>query len=256
MAPQFTSVPTKHAVRPLLSAPCPVTLPVLLTNIIPEEFPLPRMLIDIDTSRPPTPPLGPLPAPTCPAPTPPHPIPAPPRRAPTPAAPRHPTPDSRESSLTPAESDDDGSNSSFTTKKSKGADTITRPSNANIQTVKSLFKELYPTLTQQEQDKQYTEFRTTLDTLCTRYLRPSLALTRQDKAEVNKVNKKMTETFPWLAHYDNYWPMSVCLQGKLHNSAARAHVSSTKKAVSILTGTALPRSTFKRPEKKRKAKKA
>ncbi|KAJ6620838.1 hypothetical protein B0H10DRAFT_2215818 [Mycena sp. CBHHK59/15] len=34
MSPLFTSAPTKHVACPLLSAPCPIMLPVLLTNII------------------------------------------------------------------------------------------------------------------------------------------------------------------------------------------------------------------------------
>ncbi|KAJ7448369.1 hypothetical protein FB451DRAFT_1411382 [Mycena latifolia] len=255
MAPQFTSVPTKHVVRPLLYAPCPVMLPVLLTNIIPEQFPLPRMLIDIDPSRTPTPPPAPRRAPTPPrraptpppaprrAPTPPRRAPTPPRRAPTPGPSRHhPTPDSRESSLTP-NSDDDGSDSSFTAKKPKSSSTshIARPSAANIQTVKSLFTKLYPNSTQEEQEKEYTAFRANLDLLCKRYLLPSLALSHQDKDTVTKVHNKLTESFPWLAHYDNCWPVSVCLQNKLHNSAARAVDKSTRKAVSILAGVAPPR---------------
>lgn len=142
MAPQFTSAPTKHVVRPLLPAPCPVTLPVLLTNIIPEQFPLPRMLMDIDPRRALTPP------PTV-------------HRVPTPAPRRRHTPDSRESSLTPAEDDDSGdesSDSSSATKKPNGLTQIPRPSGANIQTVKSLFKDRYPDLTEQEQEQKYTEF--------------------------------------------------------------------------------------------------
>lgn len=188
MVPQFTSVPTNHAVRPLLPAPCPVTLPVLLTNIIPEQFPYPRILTDIDTSRTPTPPPGS-------------------RRTPTPAPPpRHPTPDTRDSSLTPMGSDDEGSDSSFTPKSSSSK--ITRPSGTNIQTVKSLFRDLYPDLTEEEQGKEYTAFRvrsfhirltsasfsfrqTRLDTLCARYLRASLAFSHQDKDEVYKVYKKV-----------------------------------------------------------------
>lgn len=179
MAPRFTSVTTKHVVRPLLPAPCPVTLPVLLTNIIPEQFPLPRMLLDIDPNRTPTPPpdlphRAPTPAPgrdptpaprRDPAPAPRRdPTPAPrrdptpaPRRAHTPAAPaRDVSPSSRESSLTPMEgsdSDPDSDSSPATVTK------ILRPSSANIQAVKSLFPDRYPHLTPQEQEQKYTDFR-------------------------------------------------------------------------------------------------
>lgn len=167
MAPQFPGVPTKYVVRPLLSAPSPITLPIILTNIIPEQFPTPRMLTDIDPRRTPTPPPAPRRAPTPPrrAPSPPRRAPSPPRRQPTPArrapAPAPPrrqiSPDSRESSLTPAESDDDDDDSSLAGTKPHSQ--IKRPSGANIQTVKSLFKERYPDLTQQDQEKEYTQFR-------------------------------------------------------------------------------------------------
>ncbi|KAJ7880097.1 hypothetical protein B0H13DRAFT_1891972 [Mycena leptocephala] len=248
MAPQFTSVTTKHVVRPLLPAPCPVTLPVLLTNIIPEPFPLPRMLLDIDPSRTPTPPPD-----LHRAPSPPHRAPTPaPRRAPTPAAPpRNVTPVSRESSLTPTEGSDSDTHSSPTT-----VTKILRPSSANIQTVKALFPDRYPHLTQEEQDKKYADFRSRLDELCTQYLRPSVALTYQDKDELSKVYNKMTATFPWLAHYDNCWPASVCLQGKLHNSAARAVERSTRKVLNIIAGVApvRTRSATKVGQKGRKSR--
>ncbi|KAJ7884031.1 hypothetical protein B0H13DRAFT_2343888 [Mycena leptocephala] len=90
----------------------------------------------------------------------------------------------------------------------------------------------------QEQDKKYTDFRSRLDELCTQYLRPSVVLSYQDKDELSKVYNKMTAKFPWLAHYDNYWPVSVCLQGKLHNSAMRATEKSTRKVLNIIVGTA------------------
>ncbi|KAJ6619633.1 hypothetical protein B0H10DRAFT_2216696 [Mycena sp. CBHHK59/15] len=240
MAPQFPSIPTKHVVRPLLAAPCPVMLPLLLTNIIPEQFPFPQILTDIDASRTPSPPPRPHRAPT-PA----------PRRAPTSAP---------QSSLTPIQSDDSDSDSdsnsdsdsSHTTKKQLNQ--IQRPSNTNIQTVKLLFKDLYPDLTEQEHEKEYTVFRTQLDALCTRYLRPSLALTHQDKNDVQKVYKKLTEIFVWLADYNNFWPAAVCLQGKLHNSAARAIDKTTKKVVNVLAGVGPSRSEPKtRTKPKRKA---
>ncbi|KAJ7838148.1 hypothetical protein B0H13DRAFT_2367698 [Mycena leptocephala] len=242
MVPRFTSVTTIYVVRPLLPAPCPVTLPVLLTNIIPEQFPLLQMLLNIDPSCTPTPPpdlphRAPTPAPHHdPTPAPRHdPTPAP-RCAHTPATPsRNVTPNSRESSLTPMEgsdSDSDSDSSPATVTK------ILWPSSANIQAVKLLFLDHYPHLTPQEQDKKYTDFRSRLDELCTQYLHPSVVLSYQDKDEFSKVYNKMTAKFPWLAHYDNYWPASVCLQGKLRNSAAHATEKSTREVLNIIAGTA------------------
>ncbi|KAJ7663571.1 hypothetical protein B0H17DRAFT_1143980 [Mycena rosella] len=234
MTDQFTSIPTKYVVRPPLSAPCPVMLPVLLTNIIPEQFPFPRIFSDIDTSRTPTPPPAPHRASTPPpahhraltpsprrAPTPAPrraPTPAPSRRTPTPAPSRSaPTPDSRETSLTPLDEDDD-SDSSFMANKST---LMAKPLAANIQTVKSLFKDLYPDRTKQEQENEYTAFRDRVDVLCGRYLRASLALSHQDKDEVNKVYTKMTKTFPWIAHYENHWPVAITCGGEDQSESAR-----------------------------------
>ncbi|KAF8145338.1 hypothetical protein K438DRAFT_1781982 [Mycena galopus ATCC 62051] len=243
MAPQFTSAPTQYVVRPFFAAPCPVTLLIRLTNIIPEQFPLPCILTDVDTSRTPTPPPRP------------ERVPAPPYRAPTPAAPRQCTPNSRESSpLTPLPENSEDENSTSTPKISNDSDGIARPSSANIQTVKSLFKDRYPHLTELEQDKQYADFRASLDRLCTQYLRPLVALTYQEKDKLTQVYTKvghtihgmvflltdsqMTDTFPWLTEYVRHWPVAVCLQGKLHNSAARAIEKSTKKVVNALAGVA------------------
>ena len=49
---------------------------------------------------------------------------------------------------------------------------------------------------------------------------------------------QMTEMFPWIAQYTRHWPVAVCLQGKLHNSAARAVEKSTKKVVDAIAGVA------------------
>ncbi|KAJ7016075.1 hypothetical protein C8F04DRAFT_1282786 [Mycena alexandri] len=196
-------------------APRPVTLPIILRNINPLRFPVPRILMDIDPHRTPTPPLAPTPAhPQGPTPAPPRrstpapprgSTPAPPRgstpapsRGPTPAPPRG--PDSRESSLTPTESDDNDSDSSLTASSRK----VKRPSGANIQSVKDLFKPGYPELTEADQLKKYTNFRSHLDTLCARYLRPAVALSFQDKEDRDKVYTKMTAEYPWLVKYQNY----------------------------------------------------
>ncbi|KAJ7191172.1 hypothetical protein GGX14DRAFT_407359 [Mycena pura] len=248
MAPQFTSVHTRFVVRPLLPAPRPITLPILLTNIIPEQFPVPRILTDIDDRRTPTPPPTPRPErrPASPyrAPTPARP------RAPTPARPRQPTPPSREPSplsspLSSPPPSPDGNNAA--TENLSESDGIPKPTLANIRTVKALFEDCYPDLTKEEQDKKYTDFRVKyirtsidarLDRLCAQYLRPSVALSFPDKEKVTKVYDKMTETFPWIAQYTRHWPVAVCLQGKLHNSAARAVEKSTKKVVDAIAGVA------------------
>lgn len=98
-----------------------------------------------------------------------------------------------------------------------------------------------------------------------------MALSNQDDEKLDKVYNKVrlnysfklvyleltdlqtTETFPWLAHYDKYWPVSVCLQGKLHNSTARALDKSARKAISIIAGVA-PRRASKKVQKKPKKK--
>ncbi|KAJ7836938.1 hypothetical protein B0H13DRAFT_1912793 [Mycena leptocephala] len=291
MAPQFPSTPTKYVVRPLAPPPGPVVLPVLLTNIIHEQYPLPRLLTDIDNSRAATPPPGPHRAPTPPqrraptpgprraptpgprraptppqrrAPTPPQrraPTPGP-RRAPTPGPRRAPTPQrrastaslsSRESSLTPMESDEDDSDD----KNTKSSLKISRPLSPNIQTVKSLFTHRYPDLSKEDQEKKYLEFRVKslyvlatnrVDELCARYLNPSSALKFQEPESLQKVYDKVTETFPWVVEYDKHWPVAVCLQSKLHNSAARSIEKSCRKVVRMLSQKA-PSRTSSRTKK-------
>ncbi|KAF8136844.1 hypothetical protein K438DRAFT_1786520 [Mycena galopus ATCC 62051] len=191
MAPQFTTAPTQYVVRPFFAAPCPVTLPIRLTNIIPEQFPLPCILMDVDTSHTPTPPPRPE---------------------------RVPTPPIAHLHLLPL---------AFV---------------RDIQTVKSLFKDRYPHLTELEQDKQYADFRVgyfrtsidaSLDRLCTQHLRPSVALSYQEKDKLTQVYTKvghtihgmMTDTFPWLAEQTP--------------QLSRARIEkSTKKVVNALAGVA------------------
>ncbi|KAJ7033951.1 hypothetical protein C8F04DRAFT_1260446 [Mycena alexandri] len=257
MPHQFTSTPSKYVVRPLYPAPRPITLPIILTNILPLQFPTPRMLLDIDPRTTPAPlphQHAPTPPPHAPAPGPappraPTPAPAPPR-APTPAPPpprapapapapaptprsRRRTPDSRASSLTSTESSDSDSDSESSSNETSRR--IARPSGANIQTVKDLFKALYPDSSEGDQGKKYTDFRSRLDLLCTQHLRPGVALSFQDEEKREKVYTKMTTEYPWLAQYQGCWPVAVCLQGKLHNSAARAIDKSTRKTIRLIT---------------------
>lgn len=96
-------------------------------------------------------------------------------------------------------------------------------------------------------------------------MRPTVALAYQAKEDADKVYDKvllyslfhslythepqMAAKFPWLTSYHNYWPVAVCLQGKLHNSAARAVEKSNKKAVDIIQSVAPARSGSKGPKK-------
>ncbi|KAJ7027204.1 hypothetical protein C8F04DRAFT_1180611 [Mycena alexandri] len=246
------SSPTKYISRPLRPPPSPITLPIFLTNVYFDKLPLPRMLEDIDPRRTPSPPpahrRAPTPAPPAPTPAPPAPAPAP-APAPTPAPPRAPTPgpsrrqpsaESRESSLSPSEGSDSGSQSS---------QKIVRPSGAKVQTVKALFKDVYPDLTEADQSKKYTDFRSRLDTLCAVHLSAGTPLSFQHQEDRDKVNDKMIAEYPWLAQYQNYWPVGVCLQGKLHNSAARAVEKSARKTIQLITATAPTRATSKTPKR-------
>ncbi|KAJ7260678.1 hypothetical protein C8J57DRAFT_1636804, partial [Mycena rebaudengoi] len=145
------------------------------------------------------------------------PTPAPPHREATPTySPRRdPTPDSPTSSLMSLESegDDNTSNASSTSMaKRLKSSAIPRPSGANISSVKSLFKDLYPDLIEVEQEAEYTAFRDCLDALF-KYLRPTLVLSHQSKADLDKVYTKMTETFMWLPEYENHWPVAVAVHG-------------------------------------------
>ncbi|KAJ7727099.1 hypothetical protein B0H16DRAFT_1735366 [Mycena metata] len=245
MAFQFTSVPTKYVVRPLLAPPLPVTLPILLTNLTPQRFPAPRLLTNITSTRATTP-LPPSPPPRAP-PTPPPRASTPraPSRAPTPA-PQHRSSVSRESSLSSLESEDDSADSSGT---ASGSSKIPRPAGAKIQTVKDLFVARFPELDQEQRNAKYNDFRGRIDHLCGLYLRPTVALAYQAKEDADKVYDKMAAKFPWLTSYHNYWPVAVCSQGKLHNSAARAVEKSNKKAVDIIQSVAPARSGSKGPKK-------
>ncbi|KAJ7027358.1 hypothetical protein C8F04DRAFT_1189636 [Mycena alexandri] len=246
MAFRFTSVPTKYTARPLLAPPLPVTLPTLLTSLTPQQFPAPRLLTNIESTRattpaPPSPPPRAPPTPPPRAPTPRAPSPRAPSRASTPAH-QHRSSVSRESSLSSLESEDDSADSPGT---ASGSTKILRPAGAKIQTVKELFVDRFPELDQEQRNAKYNDFRSRIDHLCGLYLRPTVALAYQAKEDADKVYNKMATTFPWLTSYHNYWPVAVCLQGKLHNSAARAVEKSNKKAVDIIQSVAPARSGSK-----------
>ncbi|KAJ7016120.1 hypothetical protein C8F04DRAFT_1282563 [Mycena alexandri] len=96
----------------------------------------------------------------------------------------------------PAQPDSDSDSESSSNETSRR---IARPSGANIQTVKDLFKALYPDSSEGDQGKKYTDFRSRLDLLCTQHLRPGVALSFQDEEKREKVYTKMTTEYPWLA---------------------------------------------------------
>ncbi|KAJ7041336.1 hypothetical protein C8F04DRAFT_1253034 [Mycena alexandri] len=133
-----------------------------------------------------------------------------------------------------------------------GSTKILRPAGGKIQTVKELFVDCFPELDQKQRNTKYNDFRSRIDHLCGLYLRPTVALAYQAKEDADKVYNKMATTFPWLTSYHNYWPVAVCLQGKLHNSAARAVERSNKKAVDIIQSVAPARSGSKGARKVKK----
>ncbi|KAJ7700944.1 hypothetical protein B0H16DRAFT_1483724 [Mycena metata] len=223
MAFQFTSVPTKYVVRPLLAPPLLVMLPILLTNLTPQRFPAPRLLTNITSTRATTP--------------------SPP--SPPPARATHPSPSRVYPSCTVSRTYTCAS----APLQPSGSSKIPRPAGAKIQTVKDLFVARFPELDQEQRNAKYNDLRGRIDHLCGLYLRPTVALAYQAKEDADKVYDKMAAKFPWLTSYHNYWPVAVCLQGKLHNSAARAVEKSNKKAVDIIQSVAPARSGSKGPKK-------
>ncbi|KAJ7020207.1 hypothetical protein C8F04DRAFT_1196959 [Mycena alexandri] len=225
MPHQFTSTPSKYVVRPLYPAPRPITLPIILTNILYcpcsspplaccwTSIPVPRLLpslisthlLRLRTLQRRGLPLHALqrlrlralrrlrlPAPA-------------PAPALTPRSRRR-TPDSRVSLLTSTESSDSDSDSESSSNETSRR--IARPSGANIQTVKDLFKALYRDSSEGDQGKKYTDFRSRLDLLCTQHLCPGVALSFQDEEKREKVYTKMTTEYPWLAQYQGCWPVA------------------------------------------------
>ncbi|KAF8147656.1 hypothetical protein K438DRAFT_1989565 [Mycena galopus ATCC 62051] len=159
-----------------------------------------------------------------------------PTRARTPARPHHcasPDPDSPLMSLgSPSVASPEA-----TPEPEQDFTPIKRPANTSISHVKSIFAELYPDCGGEEQDAQYVRFRNRLDQLTSIHLDSSLALSHQDKDCLKTVNDELVKGFPWLARCPNTWPVAVCLQGKLHNSAARSSEKTTRKLLTSLRGT-------------------
>ncbi|KAJ7907436.1 hypothetical protein B0H13DRAFT_1879588 [Mycena leptocephala] len=242
MDPQPENLPTVYAVRQLLPPPPPVVLPTLPTDIFFESFPLPVALSPLKPARARSPTRARIPtrarsrsrSPT-------H---ARSRsrtharsRSPTRARTRGPTrawssrtPGPFSSLLTTPETTPEPSTAEQDLKS------IKRPSNANISHVKSMFARLYPNLEADKQNEEYVRFRNRLDGLVAVHLDSSAALSHQDEESLTIVNDKLVKDFPWLARCAKTWPVAVCLQNKLHNSAAHNSQKKTRKAISTLRG--------------------
>ncbi|KAF8147045.1 hypothetical protein K438DRAFT_1990013 [Mycena galopus ATCC 62051] len=151
-------------------------------------------------------PARPVPATHLPAPTPAH----------TPAPTRSPTPESP-----------------LTDYNYEGADIIKRPPHAGVSHVVAIFALAYSEIDQQGREQEYTRFRDRLDQLTTIHLDSSVALVYQDKADMKAVHDAMSKDFVWLERCPQNWPISVCLQVKLHNLARNATNKSNKKVIAM-----------------------
>ncbi|KAJ7880881.1 hypothetical protein B0H13DRAFT_1891626 [Mycena leptocephala] len=237
MDPQPENLPTAYAVRQLLPPPPPVVLPTLLTDIFFESFPLPVALSPLKPTRARSPTRARIPTRAR-------------SRSPTRARSRSPTrarsrsrTRARSRSPTRARSAAPFSSPLTTPETTPEPSTaehdlksIKRPSNANISHVKSMFARLYPNLKPDKQNEEYVRFRNRLNRLAAVHLDSSAALSHQDEESLTIVNDKLVKDFPWLARCAKTWPVAVCLQNKLHNSAARNSQKKTRKAISTLRG--------------------
>ncbi|KAJ7429404.1 hypothetical protein B0H11DRAFT_2265908 [Mycena galericulata] len=102
--------------------------------------------------------------------------------------------------------------------------------------LKSIFAWIHPDLEAEKQDAQYLQFRNYLDKLTAIHLDSSLSLSHQDEDSLKIVIKDLVKEFPWLARCTKTWPVTVCLQGKLHNSAARNSEMDTRKLLTSIKG--------------------
>ncbi|KAF8143948.1 hypothetical protein K438DRAFT_1783316 [Mycena galopus ATCC 62051] len=235
MAPPINA-PTVSAVCSLQRVPEPVLLPLAQTPFYLPRYPTPLALSSFpslpsinDVSTPTTssgpaldsPPLANGPTPTrAPA----RPVPATRLPAPTPAC-----------AATPAH-----------------APVPPRPPHAGVSHVVAIFALAYPEIDQQGREQEYTHFRSLtvyqdrLDQLTTIHLDSSVALVYQDKADMKAVHDAMSKDFVWLERCPQNWPISVCLQVKLHNSARNATNKSNKKVIAMVSGNRPPKTTRRR----------
>ncbi|KAJ7893593.1 hypothetical protein B0H13DRAFT_1886299 [Mycena leptocephala] len=229
MDPQPENLPTAYAVCQLLPPPPPVVLPTLLTDIFFELFPLPVALSPLKPTRARSPTCARIPthARSC---SPTHARSCSPTRARSCSPTRSRTLAPFSSPLMTPETTPEPSTAEQDLKS------IKRPSNANISHVKSMLAQLYPNLKADKQNEEYVRFRNRLDRLAAVHLDSSAALSHQDEESLTIVHKKLVKDFPWLARCAKTWPVAVCLQNKLHNSAARNSQKKTWKAISTLRG--------------------
>ncbi|KAJ7115750.1 hypothetical protein C8R44DRAFT_880169 [Mycena epipterygia] len=212
--PQIPNVPTAHAIRPLLPPPPPVVLPALLTDIFIDSFPRPVALTPLKPTRARIATRARIPT-----------------RARTPARARTPT---RARALSSPLTTPETTPEPYCAEQSSKP--IKRPSSANISDVKSIFARLYPNMEVEKQDAQYARFRSRLDQLTSIHLDSSLALSHQDEDCLKIVSEELAKNFPWLARCSGTWPVTVCLQSKLHNSAARNFEKNTRKMITSIKG--------------------
>ncbi|KAF8144217.1 hypothetical protein K438DRAFT_1783084 [Mycena galopus ATCC 62051] len=256
MAPPINA-PTVSAVCSLQRVPEPVLLPLAQTPFYLPRYPTPLALSSFpslpsinDVSTPTTssgpaldsPPLANGPTPTrAPA----RPVPATRLPAPTPA--RAATP-----AHAPAPTRSPTPESPLTDYDYEGADIIKRPPHAGVSHVVAIFALAYPEIDQQGREQEYTRFRSLtvyqdrLDQLTTIHLDSSVALVYQDKADMKAVHDAMSKDFVWLERCPQNWPISVCLQVKLHNSARNATNKSNKKVIAMVSGNRPPKTTRRR----------
>ncbi|KAK7040048.1 hypothetical protein R3P38DRAFT_3311137 [Favolaschia claudopus] len=246
MASHFTTVPTARPVRLAQRHPSIVVLSLLQT-----PFPRPRYPPPLAFTRfplrsakkarfarraeagPSSPPSTPSRTKTPPrAPTPPAP----------PASPRAPSPRNRSPPRVPPRQSTPVPDSPLTEPEEEEMDySIKRPSNATIADVKAVFRSTYPELDAQAQETEYDGFRAKLAQLIPTHLNPSLALAFQETDALQALEKAMLKDYPWLDRCVKLWPVSVCLQSKLHNSAARTVVKSQRKVIAMVQGNAPPK---------------
>ncbi|KAF8134704.1 hypothetical protein K438DRAFT_1997600 [Mycena galopus ATCC 62051] len=232
MATPITNTPIVSPVFSVQRVPAPVLLPLAQT-----PFYLPRYPTPLALSRFPSHPSVTDLMPPCrlthrllPAyahPPYPHPYPLLPRTRPTPA--RSSTPSRSPTPFSP-----------LTDYDYEDTDIIKRPPHVGVSHVVSMFTLAYPEIDEQGREKEYARFRDCLDQLTTIHLDSSVALVFQDKDEMKALHDAMAKDFVWLERCPQNWPVSVCLQVKLHNLARNATNKSNKKVIAMVHGNRPP----------------
>ncbi|KAF7354524.1 hypothetical protein MSAN_01364700 [Mycena sanguinolenta] len=134
----------------------------------------------------------------------------------------------------------------LTEDEDEDSDLIPRPPHVGVSHVMSIFALIYPGLDEQGRAKEYKRFRDHLDRLAVIHLDSSLVLMSQDKDDMAALFNDMSKEFVWLEHCPNNWPVSVCLQVKLHNSARSATNKSNKKVIAMINGNRPPKTSHRK----------